>query len=125
MIDNFDHTWHAERDLARIRDNRCAVQLIRLDGQSIGYIILRTGDEALLMSLYILPQHHRKGIGSAAFRHAREIFRRQGFTTFNCHCLPQNAPARAFYTYMGGVVCAQDMDNPEPWQNAIIYRFTC
>ena len=125
MIDHFDHAWHAARDRARIRDDRCIVRLILLDSEAIGYIILRTGDEALLMSLYILPEHHRQGVGTAAFRHAQDTFRRLGYPFFICHCLPQNTSARAFYEHMGGTVSGWDTGNPEPWQDSVIYRFPC
>lgn len=125
MIDDFDLAWHTARDLNRIRDGKHTVHLIQEDGQSIGYIILYMGQAPLLMSLYLLPEHHRRGVGSAAFAFIRDHFRRLGHSRFTCHCLPQNAPARAFYERMGGVICGEDADNPEPWQNSVIYRFEC
>ena len=125
MIDGFDHARHTARDLARISDDKHIVHLIMQDCQPIGYIILYLGQTPLLMSLYILPEHHRRGVGSAAFAFIRESFRRLGHHRFTCHCLPQNAPARAFYERMGGILCGEDSDNPELWQNSVIYRFEC
>lgn len=125
MIDGFDHHWHAARDLARIRDAQHIVRLITLDDRPIGYIILTLRNAPLLMSLYILPEHHRLGVGSTAFALIRDTFGRLGHSHFTCQCLPSNAPARAFYERMGGVLCGEDSDNPEPWQNAVIYRFQC
>ncbi len=124
MIDAYDHAWHAARDLARIRDGNHRVRLIVQDGQPVGYITL-LHEPPLLMSLYILPEYQRQGIGSAAFRLVRDTFRAHGHTCFTCHCLPANAPARAFYQRMGGVIAGEDAGNPEPWQDSVIYRFTC
>lgn len=125
MIDGFDHGWHAERDRKRITDSRHIVHLIEQDRQPVGYIILYLGQTPLLMSLYILPEHHRRGVGRAAFAFIRERFRSLGHSSFTCHYLPQNSAARAFYERMGGTLCGEDADNPEPWQNSVIYRFEC
>ena len=125
MIDGFDHAWHTERDLKRITDGRHIVHLIEQDGQPLGYIILHPGQTPLLMSLYILPEHHRQGIDRAAFALIRERFRSLGHSSFICHCLPQNSAARSFYERMGGTLCGEDSGSPEPWQDSVIYRFEC
>lgn len=123
MIDHFDHAWHAQRDLARIRDPRCAVRVIRDSGLPIGYITLRRGEQPLLQSLYVLPDHQRRGVGRAAFAHIRSLLGAEGCAAFTCHCLPGNAPARAFYERMGGLLCGEDTGNDEAWQDSVIYRF--
>ena len=124
MIDGFDHAWHLEKELQRIRNPQYRVYRIVKDGRNIGYLSTRTTDMVLLQSLYILEEYQRRGIGRLAFdfvkRHCTEL----GADSFLCHCLPENRNARRFYEKMGGTVIGEDMDNEESWMNSVIYRFT-
>lgn len=124
MIDEFDFAWHRERDLARIRSERYLVFLIVSRGQDIGYLILKKGEPFLLMSLYLLPEFQRQGIGQRAFSMVRDYCRANGISEFICHCHPDNENALAFYHRMDGKIIDRDEGNKEREQDSVIFGFT-
>lgn len=123
MIDHFDYPWHAERDLARITNDRYEVYLIVDDTLPVGYMTIAYGTPPLLHSLYLLPSHQRRGIGKAAFERMRNFCHVQGQTRFLCHCQPENSSAIAFYLRMGGVIIHRDESNEEAFMNSVTFRF--
>lgn len=124
MIDRFDYAWHEKQDLARITSPRFEVRLIAEDGVPIGYMIIRDGAPLLLHSLYLLPEHQRRGIGRMAFDRMRERCAAQEQPYFLCHCQPENENALAFYHRMGGVIIARDERNEEAFMNSVTLRFS-
>lgn len=123
MIDHFDLTWHAEKDRQRIQSAAFSVYLLQIGETPIGYLILRTADPATLMSLYVLSDYQKQGIGAQAMAFAKKCFQAANVESFLCHCQPDNANALAFYHRMGGKIVDQDMENPESWQNSVIFQF--
>lgn len=123
MIDRFDYAWHAERDRARVANPAFDVCIIREDDAPVGYMVIRHGEPPLLYSLYLLPEHQRRGIGRMAFARMAEYCRRRGTAYFQCHCQPENAAAIAFYQRMGGTIIARDEDNAEAYMNSVTLRF--
>ena len=123
MIDEFDYSWHLEKELQRIRHPECRVYRIVKDDHNIGYLSMRKTDEVMLQSLYILDEYQHQGIGRLAFGFVKQYCRENEADSFICHCLPENWNARQFYDKMGGKVIAEDMDNEESWMNSVIYLF--
>lgn len=123
MIDDFDDTWHLEKELGRIRHPQYRVYRIVKDDRNIGYLSMRKTDVVMLQSLYVLKEYQHQGIGRTAFEFAKQYCRENGADSFVCHCLPENWNARKFYEKMGGKVFDADMDNEESWMNSVIYRF--
>lgn len=123
MIDHFDLAWHAEKDRQRIQSASFSVYLLQIDQTPVGYLILRMADPATLMSLYVLSDYQKQGIGTQAMAFAKECFQKAGMTSFLCHCQPDNANAIAFYHRMGGKIVDRDMENQESWQNSVVFQF--
>lgn len=123
MIDNFDYTWHKEKELQRIRRSDYAVYLITIDNLNIGYLTTRKTDIITLQSLYIVDEYQHQGIGKQAFDFIVKYCKENNAHTFICHCVPENRNARLFYEKMGGRIVGEDLDNEESWMNSVIYRF--
>ena len=123
MIDDFDYTWHLEKELQRIRHPEyCVYRIVKKD-RNIGYLTIRKTDMVMLQSLYILEEYQHQGIGKLAFDFVKQYCRENCADSFNCHCLPENWNARRFYEKMGGTIIGEDMDNEDSWMNSVIYRF--
>ena len=123
MIHHFDYGWHTRQDLARIQSPVYLVYLIVEAGAPVGYLTLKKGEPLLLLSLYILADYQRRGIGTAAFRLIWRYCAEQGIDGFTCQCQPQNERAMAFYRAMGGIITARDEENGEAWQNSVTFSF--
>src|SRR5204862_7008611 len=54
-------------------------------------------------AIYVLPEHHRRGIGRALLAAAAKERADRGFGAMIIWVLPENAPSRRFYERMGGV----------------------
>jgi len=54
-----------------------------------------------IISLYLLPSHYRKGIGTELFAAVVNALREAGFACIYLWVLEDNAPARAFYEKNG------------------------
>ena len=104
MIDDFDYTWHKEKELQRIRNPQYFVFLISYDGRNIGYLTTRKADVIILLSLYVVKKYQHKGIGKQGFDFVNKYCRDNDAHSFICHCVPENFPARRFYEKMGGVI---------------------
>lgn len=124
MIDQFDYSWHEERDLARIRSGDYMVCCITASGESIGYVIVGTKEPLVLQSLYILPEYQRHGIGRMVFAWIRNYCKNNGIAAFICHCHPENKNALAFYQKMGGRIIARDENGDAHWQDTVVLEFT-
>lgn len=123
IIDDFDFAWHTQRDLGRIKSEQYLVFLIVSAGQRAGYLILQKGEPFRLMSLYLLPEFQRRGIGGQAFRLVRDYCRGNGIPEFICHCHPDNENALAFYERMGGRIIDRDEGNETRDQDSVVLAF--
>ena len=124
MIDQFDYDWHREKDLLRLRNPEYRNWFISVDGERIGYLILRHGGSMLLQSLYLLPRAQKEGVGRQAFQFIRQYCLDNSISVFRCHCHPVNNSAVGFYEKMGGVIVDRDEDNEERWQDSVIFEFS-
>ncbi len=122
MIDQFDTAWHLEQEQKRISHRENQVFLLWDAQRPVGYLSLRLGQQALLLSLYLLKQAQGKGYGRAAMSFAKERFTAAGYRSFSLQCQPDNHKARAFYVHMGGTA-AGEAPGDQRWQDTVIYRF--
>ncbi len=123
MIDQFDHTFHNERDRMRIESDQYAVYFIMEGTEKIGYLILQLKDPLRLMSLYILKEHQHKGIGSHIFAFVRGYCRDRAIARFTLDCHPDNSGALAFYAKMGGVITQRDEGHEHNEENGVRLEF--
>lgn len=123
MIDDFDYSWHMEKELRRIQNPSYSVYLITKDHFRIGYLTLKKTDCITLQSLYIAAEYQQQGIGKQAFDFVRQFCLENETNAFICHCVPENTPARAFYEKMAGKIIGEDLNNDESWMNSVIYQF--
>lgn len=123
MIDEFDYSWHKEKELQRIRHPQYAVYLISDSNRNIGYLTTRKTDIITLQSLYIVDEYQHQGIGKQAFDFIIKYCKENHAHSFICHCVPDNYNARLFYERMGGKIVGEDLDNEESWMNSVIYQF--
>ncbi len=122
MIDHFDEKWHLEQEQKRIFHPQIRVFLLQIRQKPMGYLTLRMGKEAVLLSLYLLKPAQGKGFGKAALAFAKERFAAAGYDSFTLQCQPDNLPARRFYEHMGGVFAGEEPGD-QRWQDTVIYRF--
>jgi len=54
-------------------------------------------------AIYVLPEHHRRGIGRALLEAATKELADRGFGSMIIWVLRENAPSRRFYERMGGI----------------------
>lgn len=123
IIDAFDFPWHEARDLERIRSSDWSVFLITAHGQPVGYLILKISEPPKLLSLYLLKDYQRQGIGTKAFALARTVFAKHGVEAFRCSCQPENESAAAFYRSMGGTVISEDRGHANAMENSVTFEF--
>ncbi len=124
MIDNFDFSFHNERNLMFIQSPNFLVYFI-LDGtDKIGYLILRTKDPFHLQSLYLLSSYRGKGIGTMAFDFVRAYCQEHGISQFDLDCHPDNTRSLAFYAKMGGTIIRRDEGHERNEENGVQFIFT-
>lgn len=123
MIDQFDFAWHERQDLARINSDQYEVFLIQSDEIPVGYLTIQDSQPPHLLSLYLLPEYQRQGIGRMAFAHMAEFCKVRNQPIFLCQCQPENNAALSFYQRMGGTVIARDEGNKEAYMNSITLEF--
>lgn len=124
MLENFDYDFHYKKDIERLSSSQYINYLIEVDGQKVGYLIIRNkGNIVTMQSLYILPQYQKKGIGKEAIILVKKYCQAQQISCFVCSCHPDNNNAIEFYKKMGGVIVGYDENNEESWQNSVIIKF--
>ncbi len=124
MIDNFDYSFHNERNLLFIQSPNFLVYFICKDADKIGYLILRKKEPFHLQSLYLLEAYQGKGIGTLAFDFVRHYCRDHGISKFDLDCHPDNSGALAFYTKMGGTITHRDEGHERNEENGVQFLFT-
>jgi ribosomal-protein-alanine N-acetyltransferase len=73
-----------------------------LEGKVIGYTIGRKLDElAEVISIAVLPEFRRRGIGSALWLRLRDELKEMGVKTVRLHVRVSNEPAIRFYEKFG------------------------
>ncbi|PKM73295.1 MAG: N-acetyltransferase [Firmicutes bacterium HGW-Firmicutes-16] len=87
------------------------------DGKPVGVsTYCEARDEALkgwgeIISLYLIPSHYRKGIGSKLFSEVVDVLAEEGYSDIYLWVLEDNSAARAFYE-KNGFMCSGDI-NPD------------
>lgn len=98
-----DQVWGWDEDDQRaMHDRRFGLQdfeIVTDDGQDVAVLATVTSPDRIdLTGLFVLPQHQRKGLGSAC---VAEVRRRAGTTPVHLQVLKVNAPALAFFERQG------------------------
>ena len=79
------------------------------DGRVVGFCIggrSRSPDDRFageVYAIYVLPEHHGRGIGRALLEAAAKELADRGFASMIIWVLRENAPSRRFYERMGGL----------------------
>ena len=94
----FPATEVAQRWRRQLRDRLCWVYVLELKEEPVGFVAF-TADTVL--HLAVLPEHRRRGYGSALLEFATEEMFDRGVKQAQLWVLTQNAPARAFYAAHG------------------------
>lgn len=63
-----------------------------------------------IVSLYLLPEHTRKGLGAQLLEHCLALLRQEGYTRFYLWAIEGNGSADAFYTKHGFRVTGDHVD---------------
>ncbi len=124
MIDNFDYTFHNQRNRMLIQSSQFMVYFITDGDDKIGYLILRKRKPLHLQSLYLLPEYRGRGIGTMAFELVRSYCRANGLQAFDLDCHPDNKSALAFYAKMGGVIVSRDEGHEKNEENGVTLEFS-
>ena len=103
-IEQFLDSAYSERNLAA-EVGRLANGFVvaEVDGIVAGYAMAgpnREG-EPELYAIYVLPEHHGRGVGRLLWNAARDALARQGYTRMCCWVLASNDRARRFYERQG------------------------
>lgn len=82
------------------------------EGEVVGFISLDTvskieGVEGSIGALYIDTSHHGKGYGTALFKAAVDILKKQGMKNFVLTAFKENKKACRFYEALGGIVFSE------------------
>ncbi|MBR5344297.1 MAG: GNAT family N-acetyltransferase [Clostridia bacterium] len=123
-IDYYDLTAHTQRDLAKIQDQSQRVYLIRDGEEPIGYFSFSVSPKVHILSLYVLRQYQKQGIGKAAIGLIQTYCRDHRIPGFTCNCNEHNTPARRFYEHMGGTVVKVDSGHENRQEDQVTYQFT-
>ena len=91
-------------------DRNGRVWLIRMDGETAGYIVLATsfsleyhGRDAFIDEVYVVPTWRDRGIGARALERAVEECRAMGVAAVHLEVGHDNPKARALYERLGFV----------------------
>lgn len=108
-LDNFVSAEHQTDNWKEIlADAEQVVFVAELGGQPIGYAWAhREDDESIawdaeLISMHLLPEYKRQGIGSRLFAAAAQQLKEQGCQSVYLWVLEENHPSRKFYEALGG-----------------------
>ncbi|MDH4047042.1 MAG: GNAT family N-acetyltransferase [Gammaproteobacteria bacterium] len=94
--------WTPSRIRQQIRDPETMVLIASVRGDIAGFAIMHFGDErAHLLLLAVLPQHRRRGIGSAMLRWLEESCKTAGIRHVRLEVRSANRGARDFYARAG------------------------
>ena len=124
MIDQFDFSWHLQKDTAKLLSPEYHVFFVRLHGKDVGYLAFRHhGSGVTLNSLYLLPEAQHRGIGRIALERVGSYCREQCLSTFRLQCNPWNQNAMGFYKAMGGTIIQQDCGHAEKLHDGVWFEF--
>jgi len=94
-----------------LRDPAVDVYVADVDGESVGSVSV---DDEWLRTLYVLPSHWSRGVGSALLDHALVRMRERGATRAKLWTLEENWPGRRFYERRGWVLTDETRAVPFP-----------
>ena len=107
-----DHMVSAEHQAddwkENIADPEQVVYIAELNGEPVGYAWAHREDDetirwdAELISMHILPEYKRQGLGRKLFAVAAKQLREQGCQSMYLWVLEENHPSRKFYEALGG-----------------------
>ncbi len=106
-----DDPWDSERHRAAVLDDMDGRELwwIEADGTRAGFVMVRLVDDwpqeerqiASIAEFYVLPEHRRRGVGTAAIHAVLADHRERGTYEVEASILPGNEAARAFWAALG------------------------
>ena len=109
LLDGLGYDSTRRRALMSAMPSRQFVLVAEDAGAVVGFCIggpSRTPDDPFggeVYAIYVLPEHHRRGIGRALLEAAATELVGRGFLSMIIWVLRENAPSRRFYERMGGV----------------------
>jgi len=109
LLDGLGYDATRRRALMSTMPPQQFVLVAEADDTVVGFCIggrSRTSDERFrgeVYAIYVLPEHHGRGIGRALLEVAATELADRGFRSMLIWVLRENAPSRRFYERMGGV----------------------
>jgi ribosomal protein S18 acetylase RimI-like enzyme len=108
VLDGLGYDATRRRTLMAAQPSHQFVLVAEEADEAIGFCIggrSRTSDQRFLgevYAIYVLPEHHRLGIGRALLQAGAKELLDRGFPSMIIWVLRENAPSRRFYERMGG-----------------------
>jgi len=108
LLDRLGYDGTRRRERMRQTPADQFVLVAEHDGDVVGFVYggpSRSGDAAYpgeIYAIYVLPEHHGHGHGSALIRAAGRALLARGWHSAVLWVLRENAPSRLFYERMGG-----------------------
>ncbi len=130
MIDKFDYDFHITREQKNLQNPRFHTYLVMDDEECAGYFTYICSPKPLwrdyyfrLLSLYLLPELQKKGLGRRIFLYIAKQCGEMGHQKLYLSCDPQNTNALAFYYHMGCRVVFEDIGHECSYENSIEFEF--
>jgi len=108
LLEGLDYDATRRRAVMSVLPQEQFVLVAEDDGAVVGFCIggpSRSPEERFrgeVYAIYVLPQHHGRGLGRAMLRAAAKELIDRGFPSMIIWVLRGNAPSRLFYERMGG-----------------------
>lgn len=114
--------WTPPRVRRAIKDAETMALVATVNGDIIGFAIMKFGDmDAHLHLLATLPQHRRAGVATGLLRWLESSCRTAGIRRIRLEVRVGNLPARRFYERLGYRILGQIPDYYDSSETALVF----
>jgi ribosomal-protein-alanine N-acetyltransferase len=97
----FDRAWSAE-ELSKLVENPAVFALVARETQPLGFVMAwSVAGDAELLTLAVVPEARRRGVGTALVAAAGAAARARGAASMHLEVAEANVAARALYARLG------------------------